>query len=299
MKSFFSRTSVRSIILGISTIAISISIGVMGNWSLEQEYFVPKLCFLIISVGINISILVVNAICVTNERRLLSELQFRIKGYEKIIESIESLCEDTSSAVTTIIHKANRDKVFDFESWSFNFACKQVCNYIYSLVHEIRGALNFDVAYVRLNEEAAEDDCVYMCAYASQMNKPSILGVQRQFKTGNYYDLKLFARNSAEIVVLIGKEVSDHFYHAGIISATEHKNKQYVALPIFCKDGKMIGLLEVTCHEENALGVTKKEVVEFANKYLTPFAHLILLLHKIEKAIIAGTENSINNNAAY
>lgn len=298
MKSFFSRTSTRNIILGISTVAVSISISMMGNWSFEQEHYGPKLCFLIFSIIVNLVFLIVNTICSTNERRLLAELQLRIKGYENVIESIESLCENTSSAVTTIIQKANSDKVFDFEYWSFNLACKQVCTHIYNLIHEIKGASNFDVAYVRLYEDADEKDCVYMCAYASKMNKPSILGAHRKFREGNYYDLKLFARNSAEIVVLIDKEVSNNFYHSGIISATENKNKQYIALPVTCKDGKMIGLLEVTCHEESALGVTKKEVTEFANKYLTPFAHFILLLHKIEKAMIAGTENSINN-AAY
>ena len=153
------------------------------------------------------------------------------------------------------------------------------------------------MAYVRLIE--SEEKVVYMNAYANQNNtRPTIYRQKRSFRNLNneniYFDLKLFIRNSADIVVLVGDDVNKNFYHAGTIANISHKNKQYIAIPVFCKDFKMIGLLEVVCHVENGLGATQKEVEEFAKKFLVVYAHMILLLHKMEKAITAGIDDSAN-----
>ena len=52
----------------------------------------------------------------------------------------------------------------------------------------------------------------------------------------------------------------------------------------------MIGLLEVIGFDDTKLGcVTREEAEEITNKYLVPYANVFLLLHKMEKALLAGT----------
>ena len=49
----------------------------------------------------------------------------------------------------------------------------------------------------------------------------------------------------------------------------------------------MIGLLEITCLNETYLAVSERELKEIASKYFVPYTFLILLLHKLEKALLA------------
>lgn len=65
------------------------------------------------------------------------------------------------------------------------------------------------------------------------------------------------------------------------------KYNQYIAVPVFCHDDKMIGLLEVACLNDARLGITKQEVEEMAKKFLAPYSFIFLLLHKLERALLA------------
>ena len=295
MKSFLVRTPVKTAILLILTTFVSVSIGMLGSWSKNQECFGLKIFLFVLSVVLYLSFSIFYAVNDSNERRLLSELRTQIKEYEQLLTHILYICKDNSTSINDVIHKANEEKKLDTEIWNFDKASMAVCKCIHNFINTAKNITDFDVAYVRLNEE--KDSCVYMNAYANQNNaRPTIFNVERYFKNIDekniYYDLKLFHKNSADIVVLIGQEVYDKFCHIGIISDIVNKNKQYVAIPVFCKDQKMIGLLEVTCHIENGLGINKSEVVEFSTKYLVPFAHLLLVLHKMEKAIVAGIDKN-------
>ena len=291
MKNFLKRTAVKTFIQVLLTILISISIALLGDWNQNQEGFVFKFVFLVISGLLYLTSSVAYAVNDTNERRVMSELNNQNKLLTADLVNILHICKENSASVSDVINIANKENVFDSRIWSFDKSCGEICLLIYKYINQIKNIWDFDVAYIKLIED--KEKIVYMNAYANRNStRPTIYRKQRSFNGTNtekmFFDLKLFIRNSADIVVLVGDEVKNSFYYSGTIANIDHKNKQYIAIPVFCKDTKMIGLLEVTCHEENGLGSTKEEVKEFANKFLVVYAHMILLLHKMEKAITAG-----------
>lgn len=71
-------------------------------------------------------------------------------------------------------------------------------------------------------------------------------------------------------------------------------NKFFVGIPVFCDNRKMVGLLEVVGFDDDRLGcLTREEMEEKVNKYLVPYANMLLLVHKMEKALFAGTAYSV------
>ena len=55
----------------------------------------------------------------------------------------------------------------------------------------------------------------------------------------------------------------------------------------------MVGLLEIMCFNNASLGNNEKEIVEIASKYFVPYSYLILLLHKLEKSLLAKPNGDI------
>ena len=49
----------------------------------------------------------------------------------------------------------------------------------------------------------------------------------------------------------------------------------------------MVGLFEIICLNKTKLGDTKEEIEEIVSRYFIPYSFLLLVLHKLEKALLA------------
>lgn len=228
----------------------------------------------------------------TNDRRVKEIQDQKIFTYETIMSSLITLCQENTEAVNNCIHDIQKLKSFDKKTWDFDKACRGVCDTIY---HAISGATHcnsFEVAYVKLLENGIDQDSVELVAFSNEAHRhPSTYRKMRSFKetsSTKYHDLELFSRNIPDIDIIICE--TDLIPEFAFLS-TESRNrntgryKQYIAIPVFCHNSKMVGLLQVACFQKGGLGKTKEELEELANKYLVPFANYILLLFKLEKAL--------------
>ena len=148
-------------------------------------------------------------------------------------------------------------------------------------------------------EGGKTEEEVEMIAYANQnKHKPTIFKRKRKFKdvdlNNAYHDLCLFNKAKSDSDIRVGAdEVDKIFAYNSKLAANKNRGKYhlYVGIPVFCDNKKMVGLLEVVgLDTTNFNCVTKSEVEEVSNKFLVPYANIFLLLHKMEKALLAGTQ---------
>lgn len=290
LKAFLTKPPVKSIVIALLTIALSVCTALLGNWSPTQANYWWKLGgFLICVIGYIVTL----ALYATNEanlRKSCEVLQRQVSTFEDLIISIISICETNASDVNACIHRALDTKEIDLGVWCFEKACRSLCQSIYSNICKLGNSKKYGIAYVKLVEGDGVEDKVEMIAYANQArHKPSVFGRKRKFKdidiSSAYHDLRLF--NEAK---------SDNSIHMGVSEVDEvfvrnkGRHHLYIGIPVFCDNKKMIGLLELVGLDDSMLGCTSREELEEAtNKFLVPYANVFLLLHKMEKALLVGT----------
>ena len=106
----------------------------------------------------------------------------------------------------------------------------------------------------------------------------------------------MFKQNQSDIEVIIGSEEIDKvFGHRTKDKRNKNKKKynQYIAIPVFCNDEKMVGLFEIVCLNKANLGDTEEEVREIISKYFVTYAFVMLVLHKLEKALVAQPQKGV------
>ncbi|MCD7818391.1 MAG: hypothetical protein LUH07_05005, partial [Lachnospiraceae bacterium] len=64
--------------------------------------------------------------------------------------------------------------------------------------------------------------------------------------------------------------------------------------PVFCNDEKMVGLFEIVCLNKTKLGETEDEIREIVSKYFMTYSFLMLVLYKLEKALVAQPKEEVN-----
>ena len=295
-KGFLTRPPVKISIISVLTIGISILVSLLGNWDKTQTHFVIKIIILLACVLLYIGLMIFYTTDEVNHRRLLEVYKGQIDTFEDLMISIISICETNATDISKSIHHVNEAKTIDLNIWSFDKSCKEICEHVFNNICKLGKSKKYGVAYVKLLETDSSQDKVQMIAYANQnRHKPSVFNVVRQFKDINpenaFHDLCLFQEAKADNDIRFNQEEVDAVF-AQTSKGNKNKGKYhlYIGIPVFCDNRKMIGLLEVIGFDDTKLGcITREEVEEITNKYLVPYANVFLLLHKMEKALLAGT----------
>lgn len=291
------RPVVKNILLGLLVLIIGGICSALGTWDFKNDKYIAAKIIALAAFSIGyVVLLAYYATKEVNSNRIIGELKKQNKAFEDAMVGIISTCEQSSKNINTIIHEVIDKGIINLHIWSFDIGCRLICEKIYNLLCSLHGdSKDFGVCYVRLVEGDDKEDEVYMNAFFNQnLSEPTIHQKRRKIRDKNgYHDLELFQKNKADIEVLIGKEtIRQEFSWESNESRRKNREKynQYVAIPVFCSKedgGKMVGLLEIVCLNDAELAKTEVEIREIVSKFFVPYAYLLLLLHKLEKAILA------------
>ena len=297
MGKFLERPVVKNILLSVWVIIIGGICSALGSWDYKtDDYFEIKIVLLLF---FGITYIVMLAYYVTREvnvNKALSVIKRQNRAFEEAMIGIISICQQNSQNVNKIIHEVIEEGRINLNIWNFDIGCHLICENIYKLLCKLNGeSKDFAVSYVRLDESEDEENVVYMSAFYNQnLSVPTVHKIRRKIDDENgYYDAELFKRNKSDIEIVMGKEeIQQLFSYKSKESRKKNKDKynQYIAIPVICsKDngGKMVGLLEIICLHNTELAKTENEIREIVSKFFVPYAYLLLLLHKLEKAIMA------------
>lgn len=295
IKEILKKPPIKNVLMGLLTIIIGAICSSLGSWDKIDKVFWIKVAVVSALTLLYALLLIFYSTSEVNERRIKAILESEVKAFESIMIGIVSICKQSSSDVTTIIRKMIIEKNIDLNIWNFDKACTWVCSQVYNLLGELScGNKDFGVAYIKLEDTTKPETEIKMNSFANKnMHKPSIYGKRRKIDiddVSNYHDVDLFRLGKAEIDVIIGQdEINEVFSYESKYSRMKNKGKynQYIAIPVICDDTKMIGLLEIVCLNNATLGDNKQEVLELASRYFVPYSYLILLLYKLEKALLA------------
>lgn len=294
MRAFLKRPPVKNIIIAVLATLVTVAVAILGNWSPSQTHFPLKLGGFIVCTASYLIIMGIYTRIEVNDRRAAEIQQRQISTFEDLVISIISICGTNASDINTCIHNVQKTKKINLKIWSFNKASWLICQHIYNNICKLGDSKKYAVAYVKLIEDGGAEDQVEMIAYANQNgHKPTVFGKRRKFKgidlNSAYHDLCLFNRARSDNDIAMGTEEVNKIFVQN--KGNAGKRFLYIGIPVFCDNRKMIGLLEIIGLDNSMLScISKEELEEATNKFLVPYASIFLLVHKMERALLAGTD---------
>lgn len=294
MNTILNKPVVKNLLLSLIVLIIGGICSALGSWDYKSDKaFWIKFILLILFGVIYIVLLAYYSTKEVNLNKINRLLQNQNKAFEDIMIGIISICKQSATEINTTIHNITSSGKIDLQIWSFDKASNWICKEIYNLLCDLHGnSKDFSVGYIRLNESIKPETDIYMSAYANKnMQKPTIFGKNRKITDPHgYHDTELFKINKSDIEIILGNDkINEVFIYENNERQRKNRKKysQYIAIPVFCDDTKMIGLLEITCLKETVLANNENELEELVAKYLVPYSYIMLLLHKLEKALLA------------
>ena len=289
MKKVYTKPTIRALFSSALTLLVGVSLAFLGNWDPAQNVFIIKvMVFAFLSI-VDLCHIVYCAALDSKETLMIDILKKQNTSYQNALSRIIHICQTNSEGINDCIHDFVKNGKYNKTLWNYKKACYNLCDNIFAFLGDLATSKDIEVTYIRLNEKA--DGEISMYAYSNKANqKPKLLNVKRNIhdqRDSIYYDSKRFIDNNSETIVLYGSdEINIEFYRTTEEKANNpNKYNQFISIPVFCGDSKMIGLLQVALFENCSIANDKAILREVADQLIVPYAHLFLLLHKISKAL--------------
>lgn len=285
---FVSKPIFRNSVLTAFTIAIGYLCSIAAA---DNKNLLP----LIIVSAIYILVVIVFGIVESKMSKMLQVFETQNEAFCVALSSLIKLLKESATGINAIAHDIVEKSQIDLTVWSFDKSCQACCDMIYEVIKKVALAGNdFEVCYTKLVEQPSSSKDIMTVGFANKTtSKPSILYKQRNVEGDKcYYDGKLFNEANADIVVTLNWEETSDLFEFKNRERDKKKYLQYVGIPVFCDNKKMIGLIQIVAKNKSIIADNKEEMTEMASKYLVPFGHLIVLLNKAQKGLVAGPAGS-------
>lgn len=310
LKAFFSRPMVKAAVIGILTAIF----GVLCNWTVGTGVLLRWIIFIAFSIfNIVILCLYANAEKSTSQKiaelegqltvikREKADLVFTNEAFSSAMQGIAAVCKYSSKNANIQIHEIIERMRIDCKAWNFDRASDTVCAALYDNVIQKLGIpkandgiVDVEVAYVKLIEDGSgtqekmTEKHISLCGYHHPTRSgPTIRGKSRLVEKDAYHDASLFLSASDQLDIQ-----PDASAVCSVFKNGDGKDySQYLGIPVFCltqrKTSKMVGLLQIVCHGDSILAKSANEIKTLANTFFIPYAYLLLLLYKMDKALRA------------
>lgn len=316
LKVFFNRPTVKSAVNGILSLVVATLASVF--FSQNEKSWLLGIITVVVFIGY-VFCLIFYAMADTNLKKENDTLKENIKGwtdsakvYNNAIQGLSALCQISANRTNMQIHEIVDKARIDCSTWNFDMASSLVCKEIYThVIKELcvkstsTDIIDIEVCYVKMTESGSRGKThryVNLCAYYNLSERPPrLFKINRDLATkSQYYDAKLFIENNSEIIILKNsEEIRKHFV---LHPDKEYDYEQYIGIPIVCESkqgGKMVGLLEIVCHSGCIISNNKKTIRDYVDRFFSPYAQLLLLLFKMEKALKAMPANKEAKNGLF
>lgn len=293
LKEWLIKPIVKACLMGGMTVFIGIVGSLIGI--VPNQYRIPSILLVCILFFLYLVLIIFYNTSEINYVNKCKTLERQNKTFEFAMISLVSIFQQSSRNANKLIHEiVNKGKV-NLNSWNFDLAAHLVCEKIFNMLCKLdEKCTDFDVGYIRLDESESTNNIIYMNAYANRpMTLPTVFLKKRDITEPHaYHDAQLFLKSIADIEILMDEdEIAKVFEYRNSISRNNSKKyTQYIGIPVLCASdngSKMVGLLEISCLNGHKLSTDINVVREMAEKYFMPYAQLLLLLHKLEKALLA------------
>ena len=161
-----------------------------------------------------------------------------------------------------------------------NFATT-VCTVWYNLLAEKYGKEHITVNIYHKYKKTDGKEYETMIAHEGHITQPKYFGQERLLKTRRnlYYAEKLLMQDNPEIVLLLTPDKVAEAFNKSVVNC---KYKQYIAIPIIDRAGKMRLMVEINVLDESMFLVDTGSIKKFLNLHFSCLKEYLLLMINME-----------------
>ena len=242
---------------------------------------------------------------------------------DKIYNQLEKLAQNNNSLTAILAHMENDYKTVTSEVLAFSETSEKWAGLINSFANNIKenGCVsdkawnkakiidaicintrnvvqqycnNFDnskisVGYISYDIDEKGNEWVYMLSHSNPISiRPNACKGREPLLKSDYYYSELIRNGFTDIEIAMNNEEILRIFKKVSLSSDLSKYTQYIAVPLYCKSGNLLGVLQIVTNNGYIIENDRVKMRQFVTDNIIPFSNLIVLADKIYKGLYAS-----------
>lgn len=164
-----------------------------------------------------------------------------------------------------------------------------ICLYTRNIVQQYCN--NFDnskisVGYISYNRDITGEEWVHMISHSNPISiRPSACKSEIKLSECKYHYADLIREKLSDIEIAMNNEEILRIFNKVSLSSDLGKYTQYIAIPLYCKSGNLLGIFQIVTKNGYIIENDKIKMQQFITDTIIPFSNLIVLTDKIYKGL--------------
>lgn len=220
---------------------------------------------------------------------ILAHMENDYKTVTSEVSAFSELTEKWSSIINSFANNIKQNGYISDKAWDKTKIGDAICLYTKKIIQQYCN--NFDnskvsVGYISYNINSNGEEWVHMVSHSSPLSvRPSACKAEVKLSECIYHYGDLIRNKLSDIEIAMNNEEILRIFNKVSINSDLNKYTQYVAIPLYCKSGKLLGIFQIVTINDYIIETDRNKMRQFITDIIIPFSNLIVLADKIYKGL--------------
>lgn len=226
---------------------------------------------------------------IVNLTNILAHMENDYKTVTYEISSLSELAEKWATVINSFANNVKLNGCISDKAWDKVKQIDAICLYCRDMIKQycnLNDNSGISVCFVEYSVDENNVEWVHMIAHSNPISlRPSACKERVKLSDCKYHYAELIRDKLSDIEIAISNDEILRIFKKVSFSTDLSKYSQYIAIPLYCKSGKLLGIFQIVTKHNYIIESDKVKLEQFITKNIIPLCNLVVLADKINKGL--------------
>lgn len=220
---------------------------------------------------------------------ILAHMENDYKTVTSEVSAFSELAEKWASQINSFANNIKQYGSVSDKAWNKVKITDSICIYTRNVIQQYCNNFdnsNISVGYISYNKDINGEEWIHMICHSNPMSiRPNACRSEVKLSDCHYHYADLIREKLSDIEIAMNNEEILRIFNKVSLSSDLGKYTQYIAIPLYCKSGNLLGIFQIVTKNGYIIENDKIKMQQFITDTIIPFSNLIVLTDKIYKGL--------------
>ena len=220
---------------------------------------------------------------------ILAHMENDYKTVTSEVSAFSEMAEKWASQINSFANNIKQYGSVSDKAWNKVKIIDSICIYTRSVIKQYCNNFdnsNISVGYISYNKDINGEEWIHMICHSNPMSiRPNACRSKVKLSDCHYHYADLIREKLSDIEIAMNNEEILRIFNKVSISSDLGKYTQYIAIPLYCKSGNLLGIFQIVTKNGYIIENDRIKIQQFVTDTIIPFSNLIVLTDKIYKGL--------------
>jgi hypothetical protein len=220
---------------------------------------------------------------------ILAHMENDYKTVTSEVSAFSELAEKWASQINSFANNIKQYGSVSDKAWNKVKIIDAICIYTRNVIKQYCNNFdnsNISVGYISYSKDTNGEEWIHMICHSNPISiRPNACRSEVKLSDCHYHYADLIREKLSDIEIAMNNEEILRIFNKVSLSSDLGKYTQYIAVPLYCKSGNLLGIFQIVTKNGYIIENDKIKMQQFITDTIIPFSNLIILTDKIYKGL--------------